>query len=301
MAVIDPAGLFNGDRLSLLSDEARMAWPHLFCASNSLGRMELSAETLRHEVFGRFRRPPTRDKIWQWLEEYFGSWLLFIYQSDDGKKWGQWWTSERYLPRHKLTADLRTPAPDGQTYLKWQAAYVEARKTVTTCSSNNFKNFRKISLGVGIGVGGGIGKGRTPLPPKGGGEQIELAKLTTEPESGTLPKRGLDAETSRTADQLCERHPKGAKRTTPSEAKRQIEKILRRHKIREPHGLLALIDNNHALWCATEDWSERGGRYAKKLANWLAPTEDRYLDPPPENAAGGMSGALSLLDSEGFG
>ena len=45
-------------------------------------------------------------------------------------------------------------------------------------------------------------------------------------------------------------------------------------------GALAAIDAAHAAWCATERWTKEGGRYAPKLAAWLA--EQGWEDEPPE-------------------
>jgi len=42
MAIIDPAGLFEGERLAACSDVAQLYWPRLFLAANSCARLELS-------------------------------------------------------------------------------------------------------------------------------------------------------------------------------------------------------------------------------------------------------------------
>ena len=121
------------------------------------------------------------------------------------------------------------------------------------------------------------------------------AEPKTEPVA-KLPMSGLDAEISRMADRLCERHPKGSTRTTPSEAERQLRKIARRFK-GEAMAVLKRIDQNHEAWCGTRDWRKDGGRFAKKLSNWLAPTELRYLDPPGDECDTPLlAGALAGLE-----
>jgi hypothetical protein len=45
------------------------------------------------------------------------------------------------------------------------------------------------------------------------------------------------------------------------------------------------IDDRHAAWCRTEQWTKENGQYARGLSRWLAKTEHRYLDEPPKEKA----------------
>ena len=113
----------------------------------------------------------------------------------------------------------------------------------------------------------------TPPPPSPGGDSLFAELPDPKP-----AKSELDSAVST----LCERHPRGeCARTTPAEVRRQLEKILRRHKRK---GLLAEILKNHKLHCDSWEWQKENHRFAKKLANWLAPTENRYLEPPPTDS-----------------
>ncbi len=123
----------------------------------------------------------------------------------------------------------------------------------------------------------------TPPNPQGGTEQAKPRKRK-EPK----PRDPLLLET---AERLCARHPV-IHSCGQTEACDQLESILARHKARAPADLLAQIDRNHEGMCATEQWTKDGGRFAKGLTNWLAPTKDRYLQPPPPEC-------LSLVPANG--
>ena len=124
MAYIDPDGMFYGDRMELISDEARLVWPFFWVASNTVGRLELNYKKIIARAFHQFRIPPSDEKFWAWMREYRDAYLLFIYK-DKSQAWGQWDVSERYLPKHKLAADKRTPAPDAKEFDLWKNGYLE--------------------------------------------------------------------------------------------------------------------------------------------------------------------------------
>lgn len=43
------------------------------------------------------------------------------------------------------------------------------------------------------------------------------------------------------------------------------------------------IDNHHAGWCSSEEWTGDGGRYAPSLLKWLDPRGCRWMQEPPES------------------
>ena len=82
---------------------------------------------------------------------------------------------------------------------------------------------------------------------------------------------------------------------TPPDRATAFEEVWRRHprkegETRARRTYLAIVKKNpaaadaieaaHARWCATERWTKEGGRYAPKLAAWLA--EQGWEDEPPE-------------------
>jgi hypothetical protein len=54
--------------------------------------------------------------------------------------------------------------------------------------------------------------------------------------------------------------------------------------------VLHQIARNHDAWCAWPEWRKDGGQYAKGLDNWLAPTKERWNEPPPERNSDGVDG-----------
>ena len=160
MAIIDPEGLFSGERLAACSDLAQFCWPRFFLAANSCGRIELSYKSLVSRVFGNFQEPPKSDELWAIFREYENTFLAILYESESGVWWCQFITSEKFLPKYKKTRDEQSPAPSFEMIEKHRRGYFEWKR------SKSFKNqsFHKLptlfsSEGIGIGVGGGIGEG----------------------------------------------------------------------------------------------------------------------------------------------
>ena len=186
MALIDPKGLLYGERLGDCSDDAQLHWPRLFCASNGYGRIELSLERLTKHVYGSFKAKPDPVSLARWFEEYQKNSLLFIYQAQDGSLWGQWITSEKYLPRHKTTADEKSPAPNFDALEAYKKEYIDSRKSKYL----SIQSFHKSSehLGaflLGGGVGEGIGEGiKTPPSRAQEPEPFQPKTLEGEPPPG---------------------------------------------------------------------------------------------------------------------
>jgi hypothetical protein len=222
MAYIDPEGMFGGDRMALLSDSAKMAWPWFWCASNTVGRVELNYREFTNGPFRQFRKPPTEKQFWEWVEEFHEAFLLFVYQAN-GQAWGQWDVTERYLPKYKVKADERTPAPVAADFLKWRGAYQNSKVQALSAKCRLFsvsENFQKLSessetFPIGSGYGSGSGSG--------GGEEQEqrapqtgaLALVPTKPKRP--PKAGRTIEQVRADlgirlpwfEALCSVHPAG--------------------------------------------------------------------------------------------
>lgn len=157
MAIIDPEGLFSGERLAACSDLAQLYWPRLFLAANSCGRIELSYKSLVSHVFGNFQVIPESSKIWEVFREYDANFLAVLYETEGGTWWCQFITSEKFLPKYKKTRDNLSPAPPLEALEAHRKGYLEWKK------SKSFQNqsFQKISPsfsseGVGIGVGEGV-------------------------------------------------------------------------------------------------------------------------------------------------
>ena len=166
MAIIDPEGLFSGERLAACSDIAQFCWPRFFLAANSCGRIELSYKSLVSRVFGNFLSPPKSDELWAIFREYDENFLAILYQSESGTWWCQFVTSEKYLPKYKKTRDSMSPAPPIELVEFHNRGYLEWKKS-KSFQNQSFQKFPEpsessgsegVGIGVGIGVGGGIGE-----------------------------------------------------------------------------------------------------------------------------------------------
>lgn len=166
MAIIDPEGLFSGERLASCSDLAQLYWPRFFLASNSCARIELSYKSLISRVFGNFQSPPKSEALWKIFREYDDNYLAILYQSESGTWWCQFITSEKYLPKYKKTRDSMSPAPPIELidlhrigYLEWKKSKSFQNQSFQKFSSDGESFGREgIGIGVGIGIGEGIGE-----------------------------------------------------------------------------------------------------------------------------------------------
>lgn len=154
MAIIDPMGLFNGDRLRRCSNTAQLHWPRLFLASDGFGRLEINYARMVGTVYPTFNPIPSETELQSFIQEYWKNFLLFIYEVD-GRLWGQWDTRKEFLPRYKTAIDRRSPSPPEPAFTEWKKQYRQQSAVFPKC-------FKKISEafqhGVGVGVGVGVGK-----------------------------------------------------------------------------------------------------------------------------------------------
>jgi hypothetical protein len=173
LAVIDPEGLFGGDRLAALSDKARLYWPWLYAATNGFARMELNPRAIIRRCFSAFSDPMTEAQLVIILSEYAENFLLFVFEHN-GQQWIQFDTPEKNLPRHKTKKDLSSPNPTPESRSEFQKGYLEWKKSKSLYLHHSQKNSelfhenaRGIGIGIkaGIGIGGGIGEGIAPAQP----------------------------------------------------------------------------------------------------------------------------------------
>lgn len=154
MAVIDPGGLFGGDRLRRCSNAAQLHWPRLFLASDGFARVEINYARIIGRAYPTFNPVPSEAELEAWLQEYVKNYLLFLYEVD-GQLWGQWDTPNALLPRYKTAADRRSPIPPDTAFSQWKRSYREDNRAFPKCFGNISAAFLH---GVGAGEGVGVGK-----------------------------------------------------------------------------------------------------------------------------------------------
>lgn len=149
MAVIDPEGLFNGDRLRRCSNAAQLHWPRLFLASDGFARLEINYACIIGKAYATFNPVPSETELPSFLEEYVKNHLLFMYEAD-GRICGQWDTRRELLPRYKTAQDRRSPIPPEPAFSDWEKAYRSGNKVFPKSLGNFSESFLH---GVGVGVG----------------------------------------------------------------------------------------------------------------------------------------------------
>lgn len=161
MAIINPDGLFGGDRLRRCSNEAQLHWPRLFLASDGFGRLELNYHKIIARAYSTFSPVPSEPELQAYLEDYSRNYLLFVY-GVDGQLWGQWDTPAEFLKRYKTAIDRRSPIPPEPKFTEWKGRYLAESKAFPKCFGNISESFLH-----GVGVGGGKGDGKNICAPTG--------------------------------------------------------------------------------------------------------------------------------------
>jgi hypothetical protein len=283
VALIDPDGLFNGQRLRQCSNMARLFWPYMFLASNTYGRFEVDPHRIITRAFTSFRPVPSQDEIMGYVQEYRAASLLFIYEAN-GQIWGQWDAKKGSLPTHNLKADRESPPPPPKDFEEWRSSYRLGRMRVVD-------NFGKISDGLkcfskspyGIGVGIGVGVGLKPSCPSGDGravvtpqtnissqagvdqELFDLLPVASDTTAGASTSRGLsDWQLARFSEWWATYWLKVAKKTALDAFKKKVKtqamfgrvmaatgeqspEMLTREPGKRPHG---------ATWLNAERWED---------------------------------------------
>src|ERR1700722_943603 len=122
MILVDPDGLFNGDRLRRCSNAAQLHWPRLFLASDGFGRMEINYARIIGRAYPTFNPIPSDADLQSFFREYAENYLLFLYEAD-GRLWGQWDTRKEFLPKYKTAIDRRSPNPPEPAFTEWMKRY----------------------------------------------------------------------------------------------------------------------------------------------------------------------------------
>jgi hypothetical protein len=114
--------MFGGDRMAMLSDRARWAWPWFWCGSNGFGRIELNYRKILLTIFNQFKKTPSEEQFWSLIKEFRESFLLFVFEYQ-GQLWGQWDTQPKFLPSHKRASDRSSPCPNEKEFQEWRGCY----------------------------------------------------------------------------------------------------------------------------------------------------------------------------------
>jgi hypothetical protein len=169
MAIIDPDGLFNGDRLRKCSKMARLYWPYFFLASNGYGRLEVNYHRIIARAFSTFGDDvPAEPEVMSYLKEYAQVHLLFLYMNG-GQMWGQWDAKDNSLSKYKTSADKKSPAPPEEEFINWKKSYKAETKSFVSSLETFTKNSEKVPevflqiSPLGVGVGEGIGEGKSKI------------------------------------------------------------------------------------------------------------------------------------------
>ena len=146
MLIVDPAGLFEGERLATCSDLGQLHWQRLFIAANGHARLELSYSAICNRVYKNFKKPPSEDELWGLFEEYARAFLVILYQSH-GVWWCQFATSKKYMPRYTTARDDASPPPPIELVNRHREGYTEWKRA-KSLAHQRFRKFAESSGNV---------------------------------------------------------------------------------------------------------------------------------------------------------
>jgi len=152
VVLIDPSGLFGGDRLRHCSNDAQLHWPRLFLASNGYGRLEINYHKLVARAYSTFTQPPSEVDLQGYIQEYVENFLLFLFIVD-GQIWGAWDCPPHLLPRYKTAEDDRSPVPPEPAFSDWKRRYRQGNKPLPKCFGNVSVTFPRVVVGAVVEVG----------------------------------------------------------------------------------------------------------------------------------------------------
>lgn len=144
MAIIDPDGLFNGDRMRKLSVMARLYWPYFLLASNGYGRLEINYHRIAGIAFRTFDPAPPEPEVNAYLKEYAHANLLFLYMRG-GEMWGQFDVPERLLDKYKKASCKRSPEPPEKEYSEWKDKYQAEKKALAGIAETLPESYLKVA------------------------------------------------------------------------------------------------------------------------------------------------------------
>lgn len=279
MALIDPEGLYFGDRMARLSLMARLHWPYLFLLCDAFGRFEINYAKVLSRAYQTFTPQPNEDELRQYLREYRDAFLLFIWRVD-GVWWGQWETSEKFLPKYKDARSLRSPQPPSVRIDEWRNKYLIEKHKSNDCSlSKTFPECLEtfpLGKGVGKGLGNGNGIGKNSSSPAAPDEGKTQRSGTTSNE----PRKGESRKSPALAS-LAEQQATWFDSEFWPEYWRKVDKA-DALKAFKKHATCESKKNEivQAVIAHAPNYLRRDPEHRPHAATWL--NKHRYLEPPEE-------------------
>lgn len=269
MILIDPDGLYNGERLRSCGIMARLYWPYIYGLHNSCGRFELDMDRIMARAFLTFDPMPSREDIASYIREYASNWLLFVYE-DGGQMWGQWDIPKELMPRYQSKRDSnRSPEPPRIEFERWRDEYRMRRAVSNVSSKMPFSSLRteisthKMDESKEISAKALISAQKAPIST----HQVVIG-VVTDIETPKPPEGADEGPVREFAERIRGRHPKHRSCSLET-VKGKLRTITGKMSAEKRLTTLERIDSQHVLWCKSAEWAKDGGAYVKGLAAWL--------------------------------
>jgi uncharacterized protein YdaU (DUF1376 family) len=120
----------------------------------------------------------------------------------------------------------------------------------------------------------------TKCSPNDANQKVTLQSLFS---SSYIPLNPLREVVVEVAARLLKQHPPLRRNIGLKGTCGLLTKILKYKRLSGTAAVehLRSIGDRHQAQCSTDQWRKDGGQFAKELANWLAPSMERYDQEPP--------------------
>lgn len=208
----------------------------------------------------------TVEIFWSDMTEYKNEYLLFVYEDESGRPWGQWDTQEKFLPDYKTHADKVSPAPPEQEFQAWLGEY-KGRIVIP----ETFRNLPKISKGFAAGKGNGVGVGVGDGKGKAAAVQQPAAQ---QPPSNTKAVT-VRALAGSVATDLAKVHAE-FKTGSLKDAREAIEELL--HSAENPESVATDLRFSHGAFLPEFHRRRQKRQFIPNLAKWVR--DGDWKNPP---------------------
>lgn len=263
-------GILTSDRINSLSLEGEMFYRRLISVVDDYGRFEAHPAILRPAVYPRRLDQVTEQSIERYLDECSSGDDPLITVYIVGRK--------RYLQINNFNQRLRSGSkyPDPPTPLCGQNDGDTADTSLPMRARDD---------GHADAHARGRSESETETYAEAKAEDAARAFSATASVLQFPRSNGHQAKPSTDLDPSFELWAEDAYMAHP----KKVDKFLALNALKDRFGrdpeARKIFSRNHPLWCATDDWQEKNGRFAPKLHEYIG--NDGWLHPPNRSVANG--------------
>jgi hypothetical protein len=260
-------GINDSLRVNALSEGAELFYRKLMSLVDDFGRYEAEPRLLHAKLYALRPERKVEDVSGFLAECSVGDYpLITVYQT--GRK--QFLQINNFGQRER-TSKYPPPPADNESLRQSAADYGNLPRNAADCGN--------------LPQNAAYARASTPTP-----NTNTSSHATANTSSTAIPptvQTALDEAIERNAKRVHGNHPRLRRDIGSGQVATRLRAICRRKHLSGAEAALYLdaLAERHELFCASREWCKDGGEFAKSLANWLAPSMERYDQDPPVSAA----------------